>query len=250
MSGSTGEADKTESLASAARSLAREPETMVDARREQPASRAVRGRATLKRRDFIALAGALVIGRSRPAIAQAVGRPYRIGMLRSSPRNEQTERFARRLTELGYVEGRDFVIEIHEHRGHMDRLPVLAAELVHTRPDVIIASGPEAVLKALSSATTSIPIVFLAVDYDPVALGYVKAISHPGGNLTGVFLRQVELTAKRLELLNEAMPKLKTLAVFEDAFTNQTSEQTQAANAAAAGRGLKLLPLAVPGAPP
>jgi putative tryptophan/tyrosine transport system substrate-binding protein len=106
------------------------------------------------------------------------------------------------------------------------------------------------VLKAAASATRTIPIVFIAVDYDPVALGYVAGLPRPGGNITGVFLRQVELTAKRLDLLKEAVPALTGVAVFADVFTSDDSEQMQAAEAAAGRLGVRLLPVKLPGAPP
>src|SRR5205085_11558059 len=129
------------------------------------------------------------------------------------------------------------------------RLPDLGRGLVQTRPDVIVASGVEAVLKALLAAAGSIPIVFLAVDFDPIALGYVTGLRRPGGNITGVFLRQVEVTAKRVELLKEALPSLATLAAFADAFTTDTSEQMRAAEAAAKRLGLRLAPVVLPNAP-
>jgi putative ABC transport system substrate-binding protein len=223
---------------------------MAQRKHERPVPGAGSGRRRLTRRDLIALAGALVIGTGGTATAQSAAKPYRIGMLRGSSRNDQTERFTRRLNELGFVEARDFVLDITPHHGRIEGLPQLAADMINRRPDVIVASGPEAVLKAVATATASIPIVFLAVDYDPIALGYVAGLAHPGGNLTGVFLRQVELTAKRVDLLKDTLPALKNLAVFSDAFTTDASEQMQAAEAATARLGLKLLPLAVSGAPP
>src|SRR5690242_17482381 len=122
----------------------------------------------MRRRDILALAGALAIGTGGEAPARPASKPYRIATLRSGAADEQTQRLKRRLAELDYLEGRDFVLEIRSHRGHIERLPELAAEIVRDRPAVIIASGPEAVLKAVSSATVTIPIVFLAIDYDPV----------------------------------------------------------------------------------
>lgn len=171
-------------------------------------------------------------------------------MLRGAAPNLQTERFRNRLRELGYSEGRDYVLDIRAHRGQIERLPDLAAHLVQSRPDIIVASGPEAALKAAVGATRSVPIVFIAVDYDPVALGYVVGLPRPGGNVTGLFLRQLELTAKRLELMKEALPSLTDLAVFADAFTTDKSGQMQAGQAVAGRLGVKLLPLLLPGGPP
>ena len=203
----------------------------------------------MRRRDVIALAGAVAFGGLDAAGAQPLQKPARIGILRGSRENDQTERFKARLAELGHIEGRDFVLDISAHGGRIERLPELAAGLVGHGPDVVVASGPEAVLKALLAATTSIPIVFLAVDFDPVALGYVAGLPRPGGNLTGVFARQVELTAKRVELLTAMLPSLTDLAVFADAFTTGSSEQMRAAEEVGAWLRLRLVPLVLPGAP-
>ena len=199
----------------------------------------------MRRRDLIALAGVLAIGSPGGAVAQ----PHRIGLLRNAPADYMTDRFRSRLAELGYVEQRDYVLKIATSHGRLERLPGLAAELVRDRPDVIVASGPEAALKAVLSATASIPIVILAIDYDPIALGYIASLPRPGGNLTGVFARQVELTAKRVELLKEALPSATNLAVFGDDFTTDTSEQMRAAEGAAARIGLQLSSAVLPNTP-
>jgi putative ABC transport system substrate-binding protein len=205
----------------------------------------------MRRRAFFAFAGALAFGAGGAATAQSQPKRYRIGMLGGNPTAQpaQFDRLKRRLAELGYVDGRDIVFERRFHRGRIEQVPELAAELVQLRPDVIVATGPEAVLKAVSSATTNIPIVFVAVDYDPVALGYIANLPRPGGNLTGLFLRQVELTAKRAELLKEALPGLTDLAVFADAFTTKDSEQMRAVEGAAARLGVRVVPLILRGAP-
>jgi len=111
-----------------------------------------------------------------------------------------------RLRELGYVEGQNLAIEFRNAEGRLERLPALAAELARLDVDVIIAFGTEATVKAARRASSTTPIVVVAIDYDPVALGYVTTLARPGGTVTGVFLRQPELTAKRLELLKEAVP--------------------------------------------
>jgi ABC-type uncharacterized transport system substrate-binding protein len=92
-------------------------------------------------------------------------------------------------------------LEIRSAEGKLDRLPLLAVELVRAGVDVIVAGGGEAPLRAALQATNTIPIVAIAVDYDPIASGLVSSLARPGGNITGVFLQQLELTAKRLELL-------------------------------------------------
>jgi len=203
----------------------------------------------MRRREFLpGLGCALVFGASRAARAQAA-KPFRIGIFQTGSSPGRAQRFKSRLGELGYSEGRDYVLDVKAHLGRIERLPELAASLVQSLPDLILAAGPEAVLKAAVSATRSIPIVFIAVDYDPVTLGYVAGLPRPGGNLTGVFLRQVELTAKRVDLLTEALPGVTDLAVFADAFTTDESGQMRAAEAAAGRLGVRLLPLSLPGAP-
>ena len=120
----------------------------------------------MRRRAFFAFTSALAFGAGGAATAQLQQRRYRIGMLGGNPTAQpaQFDRLKRRLAELGYVDGRDIVFERRFHRGRIEQVPELAAELVQLRPDVIVATGPEAVLKAVSSATANIPIVFVAVD--------------------------------------------------------------------------------------
>ena len=180
------------------------------------------------------LAAPLAIGAQPPA------KTFRVGVLSTvTPRTApQFEALRQRLGELGYVEGENTVIEFRNAQGRVDRLPGLAAELVRLNVDVIVAPGPEATLKAARQATGTIPIVMVAVDYDPIALGYVAGLARPGGNITGVFLRQPELTAKRLELLKEAVPKVSRVAVLRDQLSGD--EQLKAAEAAARSLRLQL----------
>lgn len=142
-----------------------------------------------------------------------------------------------RLRELGYVEGQNLAIEFRNAEGRLERLPTLAAELARLDVDVIVAFGTEATLKAARRATSTTPIVVVAIDYDPVALGYVTTLARPGGTVTGVFLRQPELTAKRLELLKEAVPGLSRVAIVADVYT---ADQLKEAEPAARSLGLRL----------
>ena len=105
-------------------------------------------------------------------------------------------------------------------------------------------------MRAVSAATSSIPILMLATDYDPVAIGLVASLARPGGNVTGVTVQQIELTAKRVELLKEAVSAVIDIAVFSDAFTTEASEQMHAAAVAADRLRLGLTSVVVPGAPP
>lgn len=173
-----------------------------------------------------------------PCRAQA-RKIVRIGVLstvlpRSAPFYVTLEQ---RLRELGYVEGQNLAIEFRNAEGRLERLPAIAAELARLDVDVIIAIGTEATLKAARRATSTTPIVVVAIDYDPVALGYVTTLARPGGTVTGVFLRQPELTAKRLELLKEAVPGLSRVAIVADFYT---ADQLKEAEPAARSLGLRL----------
>ena len=121
--------------------------------------------------------------------------------------------------------------------GQFERLPGLAAELVRLPVDVIVVSGPEATLRAARDATATIPIVMRARDYDPIALGYVAGLARPGGNITGVVQQRLEVTAKQLELLKEALPTVTRVAVLWD---DASADQRRTAEAAARSLGVQL----------
>jgi putative ABC transport system substrate-binding protein len=175
------------------------------------------------------------------ANAQPSGKVFRVGVLRPiSPGPPTQQAFKQRLQELGYVEGQNLALEVRAAEGQLDRLPGLAAELVRLNVDVIVATGPEATLRAARGATDMIPIVMLARDYDPIALGYVAGLARPGGNITGVVQQALELTAKRLELLKEALPTVTRVAVLWD---EAAADQRRAAEAAARSLGVQLQPL-------
>jgi len=124
--------------------------------------------------------------------------------------------------------------------GRIERLPGLAAELVRSNVDVIVAGGTLPSLDAARSATSTTPIVMIAVDYDPLATKVVSSLNRPGGNITGVFIRQIELTPKRIELLKEIVPKAKRVAILSDPFT---IDQLKMAESTAGGFGIRLQPL-------
>ena len=193
----------------------------------------------MRRRTFL---GGLAI-----ALAGAVGRPdaeqarvAQIGWLGIESFPELVGTFRQSLKSLGYATERTPIIVERYAGGRAERLPQLAAELVLLKPDVLVSIGSASSLAA-QHATTALPIVFIVGD--PVAVGLVKSLSHPGGNLTGLAIIAGELNGKRVELLKEAVPSLARLAVLRDAsVAGATSRSSPAAvEAAAKSRGIALL---------
>jgi putative tryptophan/tyrosine transport system substrate-binding protein len=171
--------------------------------------------------------------------AQLPSKVARVGFLQvTSPRSASfVQAFEQGLRDLGYVEGQNLVIEFRTAEGNVERLPALAAEFVQRKVDVLVAGGPEAVLRAARDATSMIPIVMVAVDYDPIALGYIAGLPRPGGQITGLFLQQIEVTGKYLELLKDALPQVTRVAVLWDAVS---ADQFRAAAGAARVMGVQL----------
>ena len=150
------------------------------------------------------------------AQAQQPARIPRIGILipaSASFFSARVEAFRQRLRELGYVEGKNIVIEYRYAEGKLERLPDLAAELVRLKVDVIVTAGPA--ILAAKKASATIPIVFAAAA-DPVGTGLVSSLARPGGNITGLSLMAPDLDGKRLELLKEAFPKVARVAFLWD----------------------------------
>ncbi len=158
---------------------------------------------------------ALLVTSCFSAHAQHPEKVPRIGYLSGSPHSsvaEWIEAFRQGLRELGYVEGKTIVIEWRSAEGKRDRFPVLAAELVRLKVDLIVTAGP-LVTGAVKNATSTIPIV-MAQDPDPVGIGFVASLARPGGNITGLSRIAPGLTGKQLELLKEIVPTLSRVAVF------------------------------------
>jgi putative ABC transport system substrate-binding protein len=147
-----------------------------------------------------------------PARAQQPTILHRIGYLGGTSPDARSERFRQLLRELGYVEGKNIVIEWRHHEGKFDRLPALASELVRLKVDIIITVGPPAA-GAAKGATTTVPVVMMSVG-DPVGSGFVASLARPGGNITGLASLAPEVGGKRLELLKEIVPWLARVAVF------------------------------------
>ena len=153
------------------------------------------------------------------AWAQQRGSVPIVRVLRTSSfvaHDPSTEALKRELREVGYVEGQSIKLVRRFAEGQLDWLPQLAQDLVQLRVDIILAPNHAAV-RAAKQATTTIPIVMVLYDSDPIASGLIQSLNHPGGNVTGIFSLQPELSGKRLELLKETLPGLSRVAVFHDA---------------------------------
>jgi putative ABC transport system substrate-binding protein len=157
----------------------------------------------------------MLLARPFPAQAQQGTKIPRIGFLGATSLSTipaRVEAFRQGLRELGYVEGKNIVIEYRWAEGRIERLADLAAELVSLKVDVIVTAGPMDT-RAANNATNTIPIV-MGFDSDPVGSGVVASLARPGGNITGLSTLAPELSGKRLELLKEIVPKLSRVAVF------------------------------------
>src|SRR5688572_21608542 len=122
--------------------------------------------------------------------------------------------FEARMRELGYIEGQNLTVDYVEQRARPEGYTDAMQHLVDRKVDVLIASGPEDSLKAAATATKTIPIVMAAIDYDPLALGYIGSLARPTGNITGIVLEQIELAAKRLQLVKDAFPAISKGMMF------------------------------------
>ena len=175
--------------------------------------KARRGRRDVKGIGFIITLG-ILLG-SLAAQAQQTGNVYRIGFLGNSTAALEANLvgpFREGLRELGYVEGRNVVIEYRWAEGKYDRFPALIGELLALKVAVIVTAGTPATL-AVKKATTSVPLVMSAVG-DPVGSGIVPSLSHPGGNITGLTAISTEMDAKRLQLLREVVPSVSYIALL------------------------------------
>jgi putative ABC transport system substrate-binding protein len=188
----------------------------------------------MKRRQFITLVGGAAAWPLATRAQQLAGKVWRIGMLETAPQEASAANlaaFERGLRELGYVVGRNLVIEYRSSDGHNERLPDLASELVRLNVDLIVLRGtPQAI--AAKNATGTIPIVMANVA-DPVGSGIVASLANPGGNITGSSSFVTELEGKRVELLKEMVPGVKRMATIRDFSNPATTTQWEAEQAAA-----------------
>ena len=191
------------------------------------------------RRAFICTISGALLTASFAAEAQQAAKIARIGYLGRdiAPARHLPEAFLQGLTDLGYVEGRNVVIEYRDAEGKSERLPALAAELVALKVDVIVAASIQPALAA-KQATRTLPIVFASVG-DPVSSGLVTSLARPGGNVTGLSFLAPELVGKHLELLKQAVPGVSRVAVlWQPGFLGERMEKDLLSRAEAAAQAL------------
>ena len=186
----------------------------------------------MQRREFITLIGGAAVGWPLTAHAQQTERIRHIGVLNTSTDDPVSGGvgypvFIAELQKLGFTEGQNLVIEYGRTDLGADKTFSDAAAMVRANVAVIVASGPELPVQAAIAASSSVPIVILANNYDPIARGYVASLARPGGRITGLFYRQPELGQKRVELLKEAFPDRRQLAVLWDASSSENFAATE-----------------------
>jgi putative ABC transport system substrate-binding protein len=199
----------------------------------------------LRRREFVTLLGGVAATWALAARAQQP-KMLRVGYSGILPREApHYAAFEKRMAELGYQQGRNFTFEYIQAPSIEGYEPIyreLAAKV-----DIILAAGNEPALRAARDAAGATPIVFIALDFDPVERGYVVSLSRPGGNMTGIFVSQLELAGKRVELLRDTFLKARRVGLLWDAASR---EQAMAAAAVAAKLGFEPRLLELIGQPP
>jgi len=174
----------------------------------------------VNKRLLVYIMSTLILAAVHTAEAQQAGKVPLIGILSPGSAGlrdsylQLLEAFRQGLRDLGYVEGKNILLEYRYAEGNLDRMPSLVAELVQLKPAVIVVSALPAI-RAAKQATKTIPIVIIT-SVDPVAAGIVDSLARPGGNITGLALLTRDLSAKRLELLTEVLRKKSLLAVLWD----------------------------------
>lgn len=201
----------------------------------------------IDRRSFVRLIATSLIGAPLLSRAQPTPKAAVVGVLMSAPDTPISRKtfdvLRQALADLGYVEGRNLVVDARWTGGRPEVLSSSAVELVRRKVDVLYAIGPAAV-RAASLATRDIPIVGMDLESDPVKAGWVRSLGRPGGNITGLFLDLPGLTGKWLELLREVVPRVRRIALLWDPTTGPS--QLAAIQAVAKGLGIELQVLEVP----
>ena len=190
----------------------------------------------MRRREFMAVLGAATAW-PLPVRGQQPPSWLRVGTSSVQPRTTAVfVAFVERMAELGYEEGKNFSFE-YVQAANVAGYEAAYRELASRKVDILLASGPEVGLKSALATAGMRPVVMVAIDYDPLARGYVRSLARPGANLTGISFQQIELTEKRLQVVKEAFPAMQAIAVFWDEIS---ADQWHAAENAAPRLGLRL----------
>ena len=194
--------------------------------------------ATIGRRKLIAALGGAAIAWPLAARAQQPAKKMlRVGTVSGSQKSSpQWAAFVRRMAELGYQEGKTFAFDLVP-AANAEEFETGYRTLAARELDIIMATGPEIALKSALAATRTLPIVMVAIDYDPFARGYLTSLARPSGNVTGVVFQQIELAAKRIQLVKDAFPDMPAATMFWDRLS---ADQWQAAENVAGTLGLRL----------
>ena len=190
-----------------------------------------------RRREFMGLLGGAAAWPLAAQAQQPAKKMLRVGTVSGTQKlSPQWIAFLRRMAELGYQEGKTFAFDLlpaANEEGYETGYRMLVAR----EPDIIMATGVEIALKSALAATRTLPIVMIAIDYDPFARGYVTSMARPTGNVTGVFFQQIELAAKRIQLVKDAFPNMSAATMFWD---QASADQWQASQNVAPKLGLRL----------
>ena len=195
----------------------------------------------MSKKILLSAVATLMLASVFPAEAQQPKKVPRLGYLVAnfpSTNPARNEAFRQGLRDLGYVEGKSIVIEWRYAEGKPDRLPVLAAELVRLKVDVIVTAGPASTRPA-KEATSTIPIV-MGFDNDPVGNGFVASLARPGGNITGLSTLAPEISGKQLELLMEIVPRLSRVAALGNSNEPGNAQALREVEVAAGAFGVQL----------
>ena len=192
----------------------------------------------MDRRAFLTVAAGNMLA-TQVLWAQAPERRYRLGIIATGNNTRSAAFYAAfeaRMRELGWIDGKNLTVDFEEGES-AGQLSGIATRLVRRGADVLLAAGPEGGIKAASQATSTVPIVIVALNYDPVQKGYVTSLSRPGRNITGVSFRNPEVGPKQLELLQQALPRASRVGLLWSAFS---SDQVPPVDAEAARLHLQL----------
>ena len=197
--------------------VGRQPEDRQSTRSHYPAVTISMGRRdppVMNRQAVFTLTLGLLAAPLAAGAQQAAGKVPRIGFLQAS-QNENVVAFTQALRDAGYVDGHSVILETRIYGQLIERLPEIANELAARKCDVVLAAGPYAI-RAATRATTTIPVVGIDLESDPVANGWARSLGRPGGNFTGLFLDAPELGGKEIQLLKEAVPGLSRIGILWD----------------------------------